>query len=82
MPVFLQCLIIVDIGTGSGKWVIEVAYEYSSTRVIGTDLSPIQDTEVPANAEFILMDLTAGLQFDDGSTDLVQSRFETNQQLY
>jgi len=73
---------IVDIGTGSGKWVIEVADEHSTARVIGTDLSPIQPTEVPANAEFILMDLTEGLQFDDGSTDLVQSRFDANQQLY
>ena len=61
-------------GTGSGLWVIEVADDYPTAHVIGVDLSPIQPTEVPTNAEFILMDLTKGLEFDDGATDLVQSR--------
>jgi len=65
---------IVDVGTGSGKWVIEVAEEFPSARVFGTDISPVQDTDVPVNAEFILMDLNDGLEFDDGSTDLVHSR--------
>jgi hypothetical protein len=51
-----------------------MADDYPTARVVGTDLSPIQPTEVPTNAEFILMDLTQGLDFDDGSTDLVQSR--------
>ena len=61
-------------GTGSGRWVIEVADDYPTAHVIGVDLSPIQPTDVPTNAEFILMDLTQGLEFDDGTTDLVQSR--------
>lgn len=38
------------------------------------DISPIQPTYVPLNVEFIVKDLTEGLDFDDGSTDLVQSR--------
>ena len=61
-------------GTGSGRWVVEVAESYPTARVIGVDLSPIQPTEVPRNAEFFLMDLTQDVDFDDGSTDLVQSR--------
>ena len=61
-------------GTGTGRWVIEVADIYETALVYGTDLSPIQHRYIPLNAEFILMDLTEGLQFDDGSTDLVQSR--------
>jgi ubiquinone/menaquinone biosynthesis C-methylase UbiE len=65
----------VDVGTGSGKWVIEVAEEFPSARIFGTDISPVQDTDVPVNAEFILMDLNDGLEFDDGSTDLVHSRY-------
>lgn len=33
---------ILDIGTGTGKWCVEVAKEYPNAQIIGTDLSPIQ----------------------------------------
>ncbi|KAL8723084.1 MAG: hypothetical protein Q9225_000555 [Loekoesia sp. 1 TL-2023] len=33
---------ILDIGTGTGIWAIEMAEQYPDTQVIGTDLSPIQ----------------------------------------
>lgn len=64
----------VDIGAGSGAWVVEVADQFSSAAVYGTDLSPIQRQRIPPNAEFRKEDVTEGLTFDDGSTDLVQSR--------
>ena len=65
---------LVDVGTGSGGWVLEVADEYPGAKVYGIDISAIQPTFVPGNAEFIVMDLTNGLDFDDGSTDFVHSR--------
>ena len=68
----------MDVGTGTGVWAIEVADEFTTAMVYGTDLSPIQHTSVPINAEFRLMDLNEGLLFDDGSTDLVHSRYENN----
>ena len=61
-------------GTGSGKWVIEVAEQYPSARVLGMDLSPAQPKQIPLNADFIVGDLTHNLEFDSGSTDLVNSR--------
>jgi SAM-dependent methyltransferase len=64
----------VDFGCGSGRWVIEVGEQYPGARVYGVDISPIQPTYVPLNVEYVLMDVTEGLDFDDGSTDLVQSR--------
>jgi len=67
-------LTVVDIGTGSGQWVIEVADQYPSAMVFGTDLSPIQPIMVPENAEFIITDSAYGLDFDTDSTDLVNSR--------
>ena len=66
----------MDVGTGSGRWVIEVADQLSTARVCGIDISPVQPIDVPVNAEFIVMDLTDGLDFSDGSTDLVHSRQE------
>ena len=72
--VLIQGLREVDIGTGTGAWAIEVANQFSSVVVYGTDLSPIQPNWIPPNAEFRVEDITQGLGFDDGSTDLVQSR--------
>ena len=64
----------MDVGTGTGRWAVEVAEKYETALVYGIDISPVQTEAVPLNAQFILMDLTEGLKFDDGSTDLVQSR--------
>lgn len=43
---------ILDIGTGTGIWAIEMANLYPSARVIGSDLSPIQPDFVPPNCQF------------------------------
>jgi 2-polyprenyl-3-methyl-5-hydroxy-6-metoxy-1,4-benzoquinol methylase len=40
---------ILDIGTGTGIWAIDMADQYPMAEVIGTDLSPIQPDWVPAN---------------------------------
>jgi ubiquinone/menaquinone biosynthesis C-methylase UbiE len=66
---------ILDVGTGSGAWCIEVSNEYPETNVRGIDLSPVQPTFIPRNCEFIAMDLTEGLDFDEASQDLVHSRY-------
>ena len=33
---------ILDLGTGTGIWVMEMADQYPSATIVGTDLSPIQ----------------------------------------
>ena len=67
---------ILDVGTGSGRWVVEVAQEYPKAIVTGMDLSPANPLyEITENVDFIVGDLTEGLQFDDGSLDLVHSRY-------
>jgi len=70
-----QLLIKVEVGTGTGKWVLEVANAYPSGRVVGLDISPIQPTFVPMNVEFIMQDVIAGTDLNDASTDLVHSRY-------
>ncbi|PNP83246.1 hypothetical protein FNYG_03568 [Fusarium nygamai] len=47
---------IIDLGTGNGAWVIDVADEYDNTSVIGTDLSPIQPKPMPPNASMFVED--------------------------
>ncbi|KAH0612389.1 uncharacterized protein H6S33_010441 [Morchella sextelata] len=41
-PIGLNPQRILDIGTGTGIWAIDVAERYPSAEVIGTDLSPIR----------------------------------------
>lgn len=47
---------ILDIGTGTGIWPIEMAELFPSASVIGTDLSPIQPTTIPSNLHFLIDD--------------------------
>jgi len=47
----------LDLGTGTGIWAIDFAYEYPETTVLGTDLSPIQPTLVPENLMFEVDDV-------------------------
>ena len=67
---------ILDVGTGNGRWVEEVAHRYPDAEVIGMDLSPIQPTFVPSNAKFLVGDLTVHLPslFQQESFDLIHSR--------
>jgi trans-aconitate methyltransferase len=48
---------IIDIGTGTGIWCMDVADDFPGSTVMGIDLSPIQPTLVPPNLEFIVQDL-------------------------
>jgi cyclopropane fatty-acyl-phospholipid synthase-like methyltransferase len=43
---------ILDIGTGTGIWAIDMADTYPAAEVIGTDLSPIQPVWIPPNCRF------------------------------
>ncbi|KAF2641242.1 S-adenosyl-L-methionine-dependent methyltransferase [Massarina eburnea CBS 473.64] len=47
---------ILDIGTGSGKWAIEMGNYFPKAEVTGTDLSPIQPEWVPNNVKFVIDD--------------------------
>ncbi|GIJ88084.1 hypothetical protein Asppvi_007000 [Aspergillus pseudoviridinutans] len=54
---------ILDLGTGTGIWAMEVADEYPKAKVIGNDLSPIQPTWVPPNLTFEVDDFEAEWEY-------------------
>ncbi|KAJ8110528.1 hypothetical protein ONZ43_g5845 [Nemania bipapillata] len=56
---------ILDLATGTGMWAIEMAEEFESSMVVGTDLSPIQPEFVPPNAHFYIHDAFISLMLVD-----------------
>ncbi|PMD49341.1 S-adenosyl-L-methionine-dependent methyltransferase [Hyaloscypha bicolor E] len=65
---------ILDIGTGTGIWAIEMADAYPSAHVIGTDLSPIQPLFVPPNCAFEIEDLNLDWTYSKSQFDFIHIR--------
>ncbi|KAF8473219.1 S-adenosyl-L-methionine-dependent methyltransferase [Kalaharituber pfeilii] len=65
---------ILDLGTGTGLWVMEMAEKFPKASVYGNDLSPIQPTWVPANAEFEVDDYTRDWVHPPNSFNFIHAR--------
>ncbi|KAF2452932.1 methyltransferase domain-containing protein [Lineolata rhizophorae] len=65
---------IIDLGTGTGIWCIEVGDQYPSAQVVGIDLSPIQPVWVPPNVQFLVDDAESPWTFPNDYFDLVHCR--------
>jgi SAM-dependent methyltransferase len=70
-PVDPSC--VLDVGTGTGIWAVDLADAYPAAEVIGTDLSPIQPTYVPPNLRFEIEDADEEWTFRQ-KFDLVHTR--------
>ncbi|KAI9799047.1 MAG: hypothetical protein M1833_004241 [Piccolia ochrophora] len=64
---------ILDIGTGTGIWVIDMGDEFPSAEIIGTDLSATQPT-VPPNVKFEIDDCESSWTFTH-KFDFIHGRY-------
>ncbi|KAI6775890.1 hypothetical protein HG530_002648 [Fusarium avenaceum] len=67
---------VLDLGTGIGKWCIDLADNYPNSQFHGMDLSPIQPDWVPENAIFFVDDIEheAGWTYPEGTFDYIHIR--------
>ncbi|ROT35910.1 S-adenosyl-L-methionine-dependent methyltransferase [Sodiomyces alkalinus F11] len=65
---------VLDIGTGIGEWAMAFSDRYPGCEVIGTDISAIQPTSVPANCFFEIDDAELEWEREADSFDLVHMR--------
>ncbi len=74
---------ILDIGCGTGGWLLDIAFEHPDVEVVGIDISRAMTNYAQAraevqglhNASFHVMDMLHPLQFPEHFFDLVNSRF-------
>ncbi|KAK6496688.1 hypothetical protein TWF481_001676 [Arthrobotrys musiformis] len=65
---------ILDLGTGTGIWSIDMADKYPDAEVIGTDLSPIQPKWIPRNLQVRICDFESTWTLGQNSFDLIHMR--------
>ncbi|KAL7269809.1 hypothetical protein RUND412_007507 [Rhizina undulata] len=65
---------ILNVGTGTGIWVMDIADRLPSTQVIAVNLSPIQPTSVHPKLTFDVDDIEEDWQYRDNSFDFIHVR--------
>ncbi|RUS18657.1 hypothetical protein BC937DRAFT_88491 [Endogone sp. FLAS-F59071] len=67
---------VLDVGCGSGIWLLEMAAEYPNSTFFGVDVSEMYPKEgIPPNCTFQQADVLKGLPFADDEFDFVFQRF-------
>ena len=65
---------VLDVGTGTGIWAIDMADQCPAAEIIGTDISPIQPPWVPPNCSFQIEDAQLEWTYTAATFDFVHMR--------
>jgi hypothetical protein len=64
---------VLDIGTGTGEWAVDMGDLYPNAEIIGVDLSPIQTAWVPLNVRFEIANVELTWTWPDDYFSLIYS---------
>ncbi|UKZ75162.1 hypothetical protein TrVFT333_002836 [Trichoderma virens FT-333] len=73
-PIKIPPTRVLDVGTGTGIWAIDMADKYPSAEIVGTDISPIQPMWVPPNCIFHIEDAQLEWTYPEESFDFIHIR--------
>ncbi|KAK3332564.1 S-adenosyl-L-methionine-dependent methyltransferase [Cercophora scortea] len=73
-PIVAKPQNILDLGTGSGIWAIDVAEMYPSAAVVGVDLAPVQPSIAPPNLAFEIDDIEKDWLWGEDQFDFIHGR--------
>ncbi|KAI8717310.1 hypothetical protein NCS52_00806300 [Fusarium sp. LHS14.1] len=65
---------ILDLGTGTGIWAVDMAELYPSARIIGVDLFPLQTKIVPPNVRFKIDNVEVDWRWGENVFDFIHAR--------
>ncbi|KZT25732.1 S-adenosyl-L-methionine-dependent methyltransferase [Neolentinus lepideus HHB14362 ss-1] len=65
---------VLDVGSGSGSWIVEMAQANPDADFVGFDLVKSEGIDAPPNCSFIIGDLTGGLPDFQAAFDIVHTR--------
>ncbi|KAH9856406.1 S-adenosyl-L-methionine-dependent methyltransferase [Lenzites betulinus] len=68
---------VLDVGTGTGAWMLEMAEHFPHVLFTGIDIVPISTRSPPANVILQLYDVTLGLPHASSSFDIIHARMIT-----
>ncbi|KAG9217805.1 hypothetical protein CCMSSC00406_0005175 [Pleurotus cornucopiae] len=66
--------LVVDLGSGTGKWVMEIARQFPHANVVGLDIVPIGTMYPLDNVCFEVQDMNERFRWVDGSVDVIHAR--------
>jgi len=65
---------VLDLCTGTGQWVLDMASEFPHVKFTGLDTVPIMTRHPPRHVYFEMHDVTTPFRFKSGSFDFVHAR--------
>ncbi|CAG8454495.1 9612_t:CDS:2 [Paraglomus brasilianum] len=67
---------VLDVGCGSGTWILDMATDYPQSSFTGLDMSTLFPTQIrPVNVSFIQQNVLEGLAASDNTFDFIHQRF-------
>ncbi|KAK0649060.1 S-adenosyl-L-methionine-dependent methyltransferase [Cercophora newfieldiana] len=65
---------VLEIGTGTGMWVVDLAHQYPTASVTGTDITATQPAWIPPNSTFVVEDCLLDWSWPPNHFDFIHIR--------